>query len=123
MPRTTGHERRRWFVSFQAEVKRDLERVARPDVAVGIDLGVKTLAVMADSTGEIRTIANPGHQDAARRQLRRASRRRLTCRTSRRHVPRSRRKAEAGRAGGAPLPHQRQTETRDRTRAEPLTLW
>ncbi|MFD5494731.1 RNA-guided endonuclease TnpB family protein, partial [Streptomyces sp. NPDC127091] len=67
-------ERGRWFVSFQAEVKRDLERVARPDVAVGIDLGVKTLAVMADSTGEIRQVPNLGHYDTARRQLRRASR-------------------------------------------------
>ncbi|KUO10132.1 IS607 family element RNA-guided endonuclease TnpB [Streptomyces dysideae] len=71
---TVRHERGRWFVSFQAEVKRDLERVARPDVAVGIDLGVKTLAVMADSTGEIHTIANPGHYDRARKQLRRACR-------------------------------------------------
>lgn len=71
---TVRHERGRWFVSFQAEVKRDLKRVARPDVAVGIDLGVKTLAVMADSTGEIRTAPSPGHYDAARRQLRRASR-------------------------------------------------
>ncbi|MEH0424265.1 IS607 family element RNA-guided endonuclease TnpB [Streptomyces sp. B21-083] len=71
---TVRHERGRWFVSFQAEVKRDLERVARPDTAVGIDLGVKTLAVMADSTGEIRTAPNPGHYDRARKQLRRASR-------------------------------------------------
>lgn len=36
---------------------------------------------------------------------------------------RPRRKADAGRAGGATLPHQRQTEARDRTRAEALTLW
>ncbi|MFC5954942.1 IS607 family element RNA-guided endonuclease TnpB [Streptomyces pratens] len=71
---TVRHERGRWFVSFQAEVKRDLERVARPDVAVGIDLGVKTLAVMADSTGEIRQVPNLGHYDTARKQLRRASR-------------------------------------------------
>ncbi|GKQ37047.1 IS607 family element RNA-guided endonuclease TnpB [Streptomyces sp. A012304] len=71
---TVRHERGRWLASFQVEVKRDLERVARPDVAVGIDLGVKTLAVMADSTGEIRTVANLGHYDAARKQLRRASR-------------------------------------------------
>ncbi|MFL5993298.1 MAG: IS607 family element RNA-guided endonuclease TnpB [Streptomyces sp.] len=71
---TVRHERGRWFASFQAEVKRELEPVARPDVAVGIDLGVKTLAVMADSTGEIRTIANPGHHDRARKQLRRACR-------------------------------------------------
>ncbi|MEV6955820.1 helix-turn-helix domain-containing protein [Streptomyces sp. NPDC051183] len=71
---TVRHERGRWFVSFQAEVKQDMRRVARPDAAVGIDLGVKTLAVMADSTGEIRTAANPGHYDAARKHLRRASR-------------------------------------------------
>jgi putative transposase len=71
---TVRRVRGRWFVSFQAEVKRDLERVAHPDTAVGIDLGVKTLAVMADSTGEIRTVANPGHYDRARKQLRRASR-------------------------------------------------
>ncbi|MEH0544819.1 zinc ribbon domain-containing protein [Streptomyces sp. B21-105] len=36
---------------------------------------------------------------------------------------RPRRKASAGRAGGATLPHQRQTEARDRTQAEALTLW
>ncbi|MDX2841467.1 IS607 family element RNA-guided endonuclease TnpB [Streptomyces ipomoeae] len=71
---TVRHERGRWFASFQVEVKQDLVKVARPDVAVGIDLGVKTLAVMADSTGEIRTVANPGHYDRARKQLRRASR-------------------------------------------------
>jgi putative transposase len=71
---TVRHERGRWFVSFQAEVKRDLVKVTRPGVAVGIDLGVKTLAVMADSTGEIRQVPNPNHYDAARKQLRRASR-------------------------------------------------
>jgi putative transposase len=36
---------------------------------------------------------------------------------------RPRRKAEAGRAGGATLPHQRPEETRDRPRSGPLTLW
>ncbi|GAV44626.1 IS607 family element RNA-guided endonuclease TnpB [Streptomyces acidiscabies] len=71
---TVRHERGRWFAAFQVEVKRDLVRVARPDVAVGIDLGVKTLAVMADSTGEIREIPNPRHLDSALKQLRRASR-------------------------------------------------
>ncbi len=30
---TVRHERGRWFVSFQTEVKRDLVRVTRPDVA------------------------------------------------------------------------------------------
>ncbi|MGW5589244.1 IS607 family element RNA-guided endonuclease TnpB [Streptomyces sp. NPDC003857] len=79
---TVRHERGRWFASFQAEVKRDVERVTRPDVAVGIDLGVKSLAVMADSTGEIRTVPNPRHYDGALKLLRRA------CRTvSRRQGP------------------------------------
>ncbi|MCX5009364.1 IS607 family element RNA-guided endonuclease TnpB [Streptomyces sp. NBC_00638] len=71
---TVRHERGRWFVSFQAEVKRDLVRVARPGVAVGIDLGIKTLAVLADSTGEIREVSNPRHLDAALKKLRLASR-------------------------------------------------
>ncbi|MGW1170593.1 IS607 family element RNA-guided endonuclease TnpB [Streptomyces sp. NPDC002550] len=71
---TVRHERGRWFVSFQTEVKRDLVKVNRPDAAVGIDLGVKTLAVMADSTGEIREELNPRHLDTALKQLRCASR-------------------------------------------------
>jgi putative transposase len=71
---TVRHERGRWSVSFQTEVKRDLVKVARPDIAVGIDLGVKTLAVMADSTGEIRAELNPRHLDTALKQLRHASR-------------------------------------------------
>ncbi|MFF4542026.1 IS607 family element RNA-guided endonuclease TnpB [Streptomyces aureus] len=68
------HERGRWFVAFQAEVKRDLVRVTRPDTAVGIDLGIKTLAVMADSAGEIRKVPNPRHLSTALKQLRLASR-------------------------------------------------
>jgi len=79
---TVRHERGRWFVSFQVEVKRDIIRVARPDVAVGIDLGVKTLAVMADSAGEIRTVPNPKHLNSSLKLLRLASRR-----VSRRQAP------------------------------------
>lgn len=71
---TVRHERGRWFASFQVEIKREINRVARPDIAVGIDLGVKTLAVIADSTGEIRTVANPRHLDTALKHLRRACR-------------------------------------------------
>ncbi|WP_461067599.1 helix-turn-helix domain-containing protein [Streptomyces pseudoechinosporeus] len=72
---TVRHERGRWFVSFQSEVKRDLVRVARPDVAVGIDLGVKHLAVMADSAGEIRYEPNPKRLDGCLKLLRLHSRR------------------------------------------------
>ncbi|MFE9809249.1 IS607 family element RNA-guided endonuclease TnpB [Streptomyces sp. NPDC005227] len=71
---TVRHERGRWFVAFQTEMKRDLVRVTRPDVAVGIDLGIKTLAVMADSAGTIREVANPRHLSTALRGLRRVSR-------------------------------------------------
>ncbi|MFI2199759.1 transposase [Streptomyces sp. NPDC020192] len=62
-------------MSFRTEVKRDLVRVARPDVAVGIDLGVKHLAVMADSMGEIRYEPNPKYLDGSLKLLRRHSRR------------------------------------------------
>ncbi|MBT2393373.1 IS607 family element transposase accessory protein TnpB [Streptomyces sp. ISL-1] len=72
---TIRFERGRWFVSFQVEVQRELERVARPQAMVGVDLGVKVLAVMADSLGEIRHIPNPKHYDTALEVLKRLSRR------------------------------------------------
>ncbi|MDQ1049595.1 IS607 family element RNA-guided endonuclease TnpB [Streptomyces sp. V4I2] len=72
---TVRHERGRWFVSLQVEVKREITRVVRPDVAVGIDLGVKHLAVLADSTGEIRYEPNPRYLDGALKLLRFHSRR------------------------------------------------
>ncbi|MEX5636782.1 IS607 family element RNA-guided endonuclease TnpB [Parafrankia sp. FMc2] len=68
--RTAG----RWFVSFTVEVDRTVpagpsrrQRAAGP---VGVDLGVKHLAVL--STGE--TIPNPKHLGSALRRLRKASR-------------------------------------------------
>lgn len=69
------HDRGRWFVSFQVQVKREITKVARPDVTAGVDLGVKVLAVMADSAGQVRYIPNPGHYDTALKVLRRLSRR------------------------------------------------
>lgn len=72
---TVRFERGRWFCSFQAEVKRDLQRVTRPDTVVGVDLGVKALAVLADSMGEIRYVPNPKHYDIALKVLKRMSRR------------------------------------------------
>ncbi len=63
-------------MSFQVEVVRDARTPARrPDTVVGVDLGVKHLAVLADSTGEIRYVPNPGHYDNALARLRRLSRR------------------------------------------------
>ncbi|MFF2407626.1 IS607 family element RNA-guided endonuclease TnpB [Streptomyces sp. NPDC058092] len=71
---TVRQDRGRWFVSLQVEEKHQLVKVARPDAAVGIDLGIKTLAVLADSDGFLATEPNPRHLDRAQKQLRRASR-------------------------------------------------
>lgn len=67
---TVSHRRGRWFVSFSVEITRDDRAPAAPDMAVGVDLGVKSLAVL--STGEI--IANPKHLEIAQRELRRLQR-------------------------------------------------
>jgi putative transposase len=64
----------RWFVSFQVEIQRAARAPARPDVAAGVDLGVKYLAVIADSLGEARYVPNPGHYDTALKVLKRLSR-------------------------------------------------
>jgi putative transposase len=67
---TVRHERGRWFVSFTAE--QDIARPAPrlPDAVVGVDLGIKTLAVL--STGE--EVPNPRHMSRALRKVRRLSR-------------------------------------------------
>ncbi|MFJ8307429.1 MULTISPECIES: IS607 family element RNA-guided endonuclease TnpB [unclassified Streptomyces] len=71
---TARLDRGRWFVSLQVEEKHQLVKVARPDATVGIDLGIKTLAVLADSDGVLGKEPNPRHLDRAQKQLRRASR-------------------------------------------------
>jgi putative transposase len=72
---TVRLERGRWFASFQVEVEKNERTAARPDVAVGVDLGVNCLAVLADSAGEVRYVPNPKHYDGALKQLKRQSRR------------------------------------------------
>lgn len=67
---TISHRRGRWFVSFQAEVQRDQPQPAKTGGTVGVDLGVKHLAVL--STGE--HVPNPKHLDRAQRKLRRLQR-------------------------------------------------
>ncbi|MFJ7234406.1 IS607 family element RNA-guided endonuclease TnpB [Streptomyces tendae] len=83
---TVRHERGRWFVSFQTETARETTHVDRPDAAVGIDLGVKHLAVLADSSGQTRYEPNPKYLDGALKLLkihsRRVSRRRGPDRTT-----------------------------------------
>ncbi|WP_440068157.1 IS607 family element RNA-guided endonuclease TnpB [Streptosporangium sp. OZ121] len=56
----------RWFVAFTCEFDRAERVVARPEAVVGVDLGVKDLAVL--STGEV--IANPRHHRSALKRLR-----------------------------------------------------
>lgn len=67
---TVRFERGRWFVAFTVE--QDVTRPAPldPDAVVGVDLGIKTLAVL--STGE--EIPNPRHLGKALRKVRRLSR-------------------------------------------------
>ncbi|NED88259.1 IS200/IS605 family element transposase accessory protein TnpB [Streptomyces sp. SID11233] len=71
---TVRLDRGRWFVAFQVEQRNELVRVARPAAAVGIDLGITSLAVLADSDGNVSGEPNPRHLDRAQRQLARASR-------------------------------------------------
>jgi putative transposase len=71
---TVRLERGRWLVSFQVEVSKGPGKPKRPDAAAGVDLGVKYLAVIADSQGQVRFEPNPAHLDGALRKLRRLSR-------------------------------------------------
>ena len=70
---TVRHERGRWFVSFTVEAAQDVIRPSAldPGGIVGVDLGIKVLAVL--STGE--TVENPKALDRAQRHLRRLTRR------------------------------------------------
>ncbi|HYS39586.1 MAG TPA: IS607 family element RNA-guided endonuclease TnpB [Pseudonocardiaceae bacterium] len=67
---TVSHQGGRWHVSFSVEIERRDPTPTRPGSVVGIDLGIKSLAVL--STGEV--IANPRHLDIAQRELRRLQR-------------------------------------------------
>ncbi len=68
---TVRREAGRWFVAFAVEVQRAERAPARPGAVVGVDLGVKTLAVFSDGRPPMD---NPRHYDAARRKLARLSR-------------------------------------------------
>jgi IS605 OrfB family transposase len=68
---TVRAEAGRWFVSFTVEVQRVKHAPARPDAVVGVDLGVKTLAVFSDNRPAVE---NSKHHDRARRKLGRLSR-------------------------------------------------
>ncbi|GGP11865.1 IS607 family element transposase accessory protein TnpB [Nonomuraea glycinis] len=69
----------RWHVSFIVHTERAVAVPARPDAVIGVDLGIKTLAVFSDGRPPV---ANPRHLNAAARRLRRLSRA-----VSRKHGP------------------------------------
>ncbi|MFI2649237.1 IS607 family element RNA-guided endonuclease TnpB [Micromonospora fulviviridis] len=70
MSATVRRDGGRWHVSFCVEVDRTVRRRVRPNLTVGVDLGVTHLAVL--STGEL--VPNPRHLDHARRRLSRLGR-------------------------------------------------
>ncbi|SNY04773.1 IS607 family element RNA-guided endonuclease TnpB [Paractinoplanes atraurantiacus] len=65
MSATVRRDGGRWFVAFTVEIEREIP-AARPESVVGVDVGIKHLAVL--STGEL--VPNPRHFDAARSRLR-----------------------------------------------------
>ncbi len=71
MSATVRRDAGRWHVAFCVEVDRADRRPARPASVVGVDVGVRHLAVL--STGEL--VPNPRHLDAAQRRLRTLARR------------------------------------------------
>lgn len=83
---SVSFQRGRWHVSFSVEVTKTDPKPATKGGAVGVDLGVKSLAVL--STGE--TIANPKHLEVAQRELRRLQRQ-----ASRRNGPDKRTRQQA----------------------------
>ncbi|CAN5538679.1 IS607 family element RNA-guided endonuclease TnpB [soil metagenome] len=68
---TVCRENGRWFCSLCCEVKRCDQPATRPGAIVGVDVGIKHLAVL--STGE--TIPNPRAIEVAQKRLRRYQRR------------------------------------------------
>jgi putative transposase len=74
---TVREQAGRWWISFQLDVDRtdinNRRAVATHAPTCGIDLGLKTFAVIADDTGSIEEIQAPRALKAAQRKLRRAN--------------------------------------------------
>ncbi|MET3422205.1 IS605 OrfB family transposase [Actinoplanes tereljensis] len=70
MSATVRRDGGRWHVSFTTEVERVERMPAQPDSVVGVDVGIKHLAVL--STGLL--VPNPSHLAAARSRMRTLSR-------------------------------------------------
>ena len=76
---TVRREAGRWFCSFTCEVQHTERAPTRPDVVVGVDLGVTHLAVLSSPVAGVSDadgfVPNPRHLGRAQRDLARASRR------------------------------------------------
>ena len=76
---TVRREAGRWLCSFTCEVQRARRAPVRPDVVVGVDLGITHLAVLSSPVPGVSDaggfVSNPQHLGQAQRTLRRASRR------------------------------------------------
>jgi IS605 OrfB family transposase len=68
----------RWFVSLTCEVKRAIAQPRRPRATIGVDVGIRHLAVLSDG----RLVPNPAPLRRAQRRLRRLNRQ-----LARRHGP------------------------------------
>lgn len=66
---TIRFERGRWFVSFTVEQATPIMLPKRPEAVVGVDLGIRNLAILVEPGTEPRTVPNPKHLDAALRKL------------------------------------------------------
>jgi putative transposase len=66
--------RGRWQVALAVEIARTVRISACPDGVVAVDLGIKTLAVVASASGRSWQVDNPRHLTIALRRLRAASR-------------------------------------------------
>ncbi|WP_243717111.1 IS607 family element RNA-guided endonuclease TnpB [Actinomadura sp. KC345] len=74
MSATVSYRRGRWQVAFQVEVQHRTSTPHRPEATAGVDLGVATLAVVADTDGNVHHIPHPRHLNSELTRLRRASR-------------------------------------------------
>jgi putative transposase len=74
---TVQEQAGRWWVSFQLDIDRtdiNTRRTVSPHAPTsGIDLGLKTFAVIMDDTGEVEEIQAPRALQAAQRKLRRVN--------------------------------------------------
>jgi IS605 OrfB family transposase len=67
---TVRREGGRWYCAFTVQTALTMRAPAHPDAVIGIDLGIRNLAVL--SSGEC--VPNPRHLNTAQRRLRSASR-------------------------------------------------